>query len=64
MAIDPPAAPTLIYDENSRTLTSVLLKLSPDADTGGSPITGYLIERDEGIAGSPFSLVYNGTSKA
>ena len=63
-AVDPPLAPTLTLDEDSRTLSSVSLKFEPDADTGGSPITGYVLYRDEGLSGSPFSLLYDGSSRA
>jgi large repetitive protein len=63
MAVDPPLAPTLVLDSASRTLTSINLKFIPDVDNGGSLITGYLLFRDQGVAGSPFSLVYNGTGK-
>jgi hypothetical protein len=40
-----------------------MLKFAPNANTGGSPITGYELLRDEGLAGSPYSLIYNGASK-
>ena len=61
MAVDPPAAPTIVVDETSRTLTSINLKFVPDVNNGGSIITGYLLYRDQGVAGSPYSLIYNGT---
>lgn len=60
MAVDAPKAPTLQL--GSRTITSVNLKFVPDVDNGGSVITGYLLYRDQGVAGSPFTLVYNGTA--
>jgi len=63
MAADAPLAPTLAADELSRTLTSIALDFSPDADDGGSSIIGYELWKDEGIAGSPYSMIYNGTGK-
>lgn len=63
MAVDPPAAPTLTANEGSRTLNSITLEFTPDADDGGSQIIGYELYRDEGIVGSPFTLIYNGTGK-
>ncbi len=61
MAVDSPLAPTIVVDESSRTLTSINLKFVPNADSGGSHITGYMLWRDQGVAGSPFTLIYNGT---
>ena len=63
MAADAPGEPTLESIESTRTLTSIELKFTPHADNGGSSIIGYELYRDEGVAGSPFSLVYNGTGK-
>ena len=61
MAVNPPDAPTIGVDELTRTLTSIYLKFIPGASNGGSLITGYLLYRDQGVAGSPFELIYNGT---
>lgn len=33
----------------------------PGTSNGGSLITGYLLYGDQGVAGSPFKLIYNGT---
>lgn len=63
MATNAPLAPTLNKDDTSRTLTGFDLTFVPNADNGGSPISGYKLWRDEGISGSPFSLVYDGTSR-
>ena len=41
MAVDPPSAPVLTLDEDARTISSVTLLFTPDADSGGSLITGY-----------------------
>lgn len=46
MAVDPPIEPTVTIDEASRTLSSINLKFVPDADNGGSLITGYMLYRD------------------
>lgn len=62
MAVDAPAAPVLTLDADARTIDSVTLLFTPDSDTGGSLITGYELWRDEGLGGSPFALVYNGTN--
>ncbi len=61
MAVDHPAAPNIAIDDMSRTLASIALKFSPGSNNGGSVITGYLLYRDQGVAGSPFKLIYNGT---
>lgn len=61
MAVNAPSPPSLIVDDQSRTLTSINLKFVPGVSNGGSLITGYLLYRDQGVAGSPFSLLYNGT---
>jgi len=56
MIVDPPKKPTIIVKESTRTLTTLDLMFQPDtSDNGGSPIIGYLLQRDEGIAGSPFT---------
>lgn len=62
-AADEPAAPALSLVTGHRTQTSVRLLFTPDADTGESPIIGYLLYRDEGVDGSPYTLYYNGTGK-
>jgi len=62
MAVNPPDAPTIVADEASRTVSSINLKFVPGASNGGSLITGYLLYRDQGVAGSPFTLIYNGTT--
>lgn len=59
MATNVPQAPSL--ELSDRTLTSVTLKFTAPADNGGSQITGYQLWRDEGIQGSPSSMVYDGT---
>jgi hypothetical protein len=35
MATNPPSTPTLTFDQNSRTLTSVTLQFAPGSDNGG-----------------------------
>jgi len=63
MAADAPDAPTIALVSGSRTLTSCQLKFAPGASNGGSPLIGYRLYRDEGVSGSPFSLLYDGTGK-
>ena len=63
MATNAPDAPTLTPDENSRTLTSILLRFAPGTDNGGSDIVGYELWRDEGIMGSHLSITYDGLSR-
>lgn len=66
VAADPPGTPTLNLVATSRTLTGFQQTFIAPAGTGadgGSPLIGYLLERDEGVAGSPYTLVFNGTSK-
>lgn len=62
MAVDPPLAPSIVINQLSRTVTSIALNFVPNANTGGSLITGYLLYSDQGIAGSPFTLLFNGTA--
>ena len=62
MAADAPDSPTLSIISTSRTLTSIKLLFTPGASDGGSDLIGYILYRDEGVSGSPFSLIYNGTS--
>ena len=64
MATDPPATPTMTLDEAARTVDSIRLHFVPATDTGGSNIIGYKLWRDEGLSGSPFSLIYDGVFKA
>jgi len=64
MAVDPPLPPTITMDPVGRTLTSVSLLFSPNADTGGSRIVGSELWRDAGMAGSPFKRIYDGAYKA
>jgi len=63
VATDAPEAPTLDLLESSRTLTGFQLSFGRPASDGGSALIGYLLYRDEGIAGSPYTLIFNGTSK-
>ena len=44
IAVDAPNTPALSY--TSRTLTSIILKFTPDTENGGSVITGYLLYKD------------------
>jgi hypothetical protein len=63
MATDAPSEPFLALIEESRKLTSIELQFTKPISNGGSPITGYQLWRDEGIKGSPFELIYNGTDR-
>jgi len=49
--------------ESTRTLNGFQLSFGRPASAGGSTLIGYLLYRDEGIAGSPYTLIYNGTSR-
>jgi hypothetical protein len=62
MATDAPDTPSISLVQSSRTLTSLLLNFIPGS-SGGSSIIGYLLYRDQGVSGSPFTLIYNGTGK-
>jgi hypothetical protein len=63
MATDAPSSPYITFVEETRTLESVeLLFTKPDTD-GGSRITSYQLYRDEGILGSPFEMIYDGTDR-
>lgn len=64
MAVDPPNAPVLTLDQEARTIDSVTMDFTPDPFTGGSLIIGYKLWRDEGLGGSPFSLIYDGSGRA
>lgn len=61
MAANAPGTPSLTAIDSSRTLTSIVLKFTPNSNNGGSSVIGYELYRDEGIAGSPYTLIYNGT---
>lgn len=63
MATNAPAKPSLSTDDSRRTINSVYLHFVPHADDGGSPIMGYKLHRDEGLAGSPFKMIYDGSFK-
>ena len=63
LAADAPVAPVLSEIDSERTLSSVFLQFTPDANDGGSSIIGYVLYGNQGIAGSPFSLIYNGTGR-
>lgn len=63
VATDPPDPPTLTLLESSRALDGFLLVFGRPVSDGGSALIGYLLYRDEGIAGSPFTLIFNGTSR-
>ena len=63
MAANAPNAPTITKEDSTRTLTTVDLNFIADVDDGGSPITGYILYRDEGVSGSPYAVVYNGTAR-
>ena len=55
IAANAPTAPTLQLV--SRETSSLYLKFIPNADTGGSPIIGYKLYADQGVSGSPYSLI-------
>jgi len=63
MATNPPSAPTLTYDQSSRTLNSITLHFAPGSDNGGSAISGYQLWRNEGILGSPSEIIYYGKGR-
>jgi hypothetical protein len=63
VATDAPDPPTLTLLESTRTLHGFQLSFGRPASDGGSALIGYLLYRDEGIAGSPFTLIHNGTSQ-
>lgn len=62
VATDAPGTPTVATIETSRTLTSIILSFGEPATDGGAPIIGYHLYRDQGPAGSPMTLIYNGTA--
>ncbi len=61
LAADAPDAPSMSLV--SRKENSLYLKFSPGASNGGSDITGYQLYRDEGISGSPYTLIANVSSE-
>lgn len=63
MATNAPAIPTLTASDALRTINSVTLHFVPNANDGGSAIKGYKLWRNEGLAGSPFNLIYDGTNR-
>jgi hypothetical protein len=60
IAADMPSKPTLMPEATLITQTSVTLKLNalPEEQNGGSPITGYIVEIDNGL-GDAFEVVHN-----
>lgn len=63
MAANAPAIPTLTTDDALRTIDSLTLQFIPNLNDGGSSIKGYKLWRDEGLSGSPFNLIYDGTNR-
>jgi hypothetical protein len=63
VATDAPGTPTLALEESSRALEGFKLNFERPVSDGGSPHIGFLLYRDEGIAASPFTLIFNGSSK-
>jgi hypothetical protein len=63
MATDVPSSPYITFFEDTRTLKSVELLFTKSDTDGGSRITGYQLSRDEGILGSPFEIIYDGTDR-
>lgn len=63
VAADAPDAPVPAIDATANTVSSIKLTFTPGASNGGSDISGYLLYRDQGIAGTPDTLIYNGTSR-
>jgi hypothetical protein len=63
MATNAPSEPFIATIEASRKLTSIDLQFTKPISNGGSLISGYQLWRDEGIKGSPFELIYNGTDR-
>jgi len=62
MAVNPPDSPSLVLEDVTRTITSITLRFVPGSYNGGNLITGYILYRDQGVGGSPYSMIYNGTS--
>ena len=63
MAVDSPSAPQLTLNESSRTLNSVELLFASSSSNGGSDLFGYQLWRNEGISGSPFTQIFDGTGR-
>jgi hypothetical protein len=63
VATDPPGTPTLSLLETTRTLDGFELAFGSPASAGGAPLIGFLLYRDQGVAGSPETLAFNGSSK-
>lgn len=63
LATDAPGAPSMIQKDSSRTLNSIDFVFTAPVDNGGSPITGYELWRDQGVSGSPFERIYDGSGK-
>ena len=57
VAADAPDAPSMVLE--SREMNSLNIKFIPGASDGDSPLTGYLLYRNEGISGSPYKLIAN-----
>jgi len=62
LAADKPPAPTLQIIDSSRTKTTCTVKWTQPVTNGGSQIIGYILRRDDGIAGSAYTTVYNGVN--
>lgn len=62
MATNAPDTPSLSLVAYSRTLTGFQLSFGAPTSAGGAPLLGYVLYQDEGIAGSPFGLIFNGTT--
>jgi titin len=64
VATDAPGTPTITLGlgETARALDGFRLNFGRPTSSGGSPHIGFLLYRDEGISGSPFTLAFNGSS--
>jgi hypothetical protein len=63
MATNAPLVPSIADEYLTRSLTSVWLQFTKPTDDGGSPISGYVLWRDQGITGSPFEVIHDGTDR-